>query len=228
MRYDDTISIARPPRRRKEEGKIMELIWDFDGTLFNSYPAMVSSWQEAMREEGHDVPIEDIHARMKTTLRDAIDYYKASLGVSDAAEQRYKAILREKGLECIRPFDGVREICAQVVANGGHNHLCTHRGMEAKAFMEHWGIAQYFTHYVTADDGLPRKPAPDMVRKVLALTGKPKEEHLMLGDRELDILSAHGAGIKACLYTEGKHNVHTEAEYIVEEYADFWSKIKGE
>ena len=93
--------------------------------------------------------------------------------------------------------------------------------------MDEWGISQYFDVYVTADDGLPRKPAPDMVRKVLDATGKPAADFMMMGDRELDILAAQGAGVKGCLFTCGKEDVETAAEYKIKTYKEFFD-IMGE
>lgn len=74
---------------------------------------------------------------------------------------------------------------------------------------------QYFEVYVTDEDGLPRKPAPDMVRRILDVTGRPAKNFLMIGDRELDILAAQAAGVRGCLFTEKRENAVTAAEYTV-------------
>ena len=106
--------------------------------------------------------------------------------------------------------------------------MCTHRGMGAKNYMDAWGLSPYFDVYVTADDGLPRKPAPDMVQRVLDKTGLPASDFMMMGDRELDILAAHAAGVKGCLFTNGKENIQTEAEYKIREFTEFIDLIKEE
>ena len=203
----------------------MDLIWDFDGTLFDTYPLMAASLQQAMREEGHEVPLSDIRARMAVTLGYALDCYREIYGITDKTVERYKELMQNAGVEAAAPFEGVAEICKWVCENGGRNHLCTHRGMSAKNYMDQWGISQYFDVYVTADDKLPRKPAPDMVKKVLEKTGKSNYEFIMMGDRELDILAAQGAGVKGCLFTNGKENVETVAEYKINEFLEFFDKV---
>ena len=193
----------------------MELIWDFDGTLFDTYPLMADSLRRAMLEEGHDVPVQDIRVRMAVTLGDAVAHYKRTLGITEATMERYRRIMYGQGWRAARPFAGAEDVCARVCREGGHNHLCTHRGVTARQYMEAWGLDRYFAVYVTDEDGLPRKPAPDMVRRVLEKTGRPANEFLMVGDRELDIRAAQAAGVRGCLFTQGRENVETAAEYKV-------------
>lgn len=54
----------------------MELIWDFDGTLFDTYPLMAQSLRQALLDEGRDVPLERIRALMNVTLGHALEQLK--------------------------------------------------------------------------------------------------------------------------------------------------------
>ena len=204
----------------------MELIWDFDGTLFDTYPLMADSLRRAMLEEGHDVPVQDIRARMAVTLSDAVAHYKSTLGITEDTMERYRHVMYAQGWRAARPFAGAEDVCARVCREGGHNHLCTHRGVTARTYMEAWGLDRYFSVYVTDEDGLPRKPAPDMVRRVLETTGRPAQEFWMIGDRELDILAAQAAGVRGCLFTQGRENVVTAAEYQVSRLEDLFEIMK--
>ena len=204
----------------------MELIWDFDGTLFDTYPLMADSLRRAMLEEGHDVPVQDIRARMAVTLSDAVAHYKSTLGITEDTMERYRHVMYAQGWRAARPFAGAEDVCARVCREGGHNHLCTHRGVTARKYMEAWGLDRYFSVYVTDEDGLPRKPAPDMVRRVLETTGRPAQEFWMMGDRELDILAAQAAGVRGCLFTQGRENVVTAAEYQVSRLEDLFEIMK--
>lgn len=206
---------------------MLHLIWDFDGTLFDTYPLMAASLQQAMREEGHEVELSDIRARMAVTLGYALKCYEEMYGITDATVARYKELMQNAGTDAAAPFEGAADICRWVCEQGGRNHLCTHRGMGAKNYMDAWGLSQYFDVYVTADDKLPRKPEPDMVQRVLEKTGLEAESFIMMGDRELDILAAHGAGVRGCLFTNGKENVESEAEYKIKKFDEFLDKIKG-
>ena len=52
----------------------------------------------------------------------------------------------------------------------------------------------------------------------------------MIGDRELDILAAHRAGIRACWFAGGEpiESVSTEAEYKIQYLKDFFNVVKEE
>lgn len=77
----------------------MELIWDFDGTLFDTYPLMAQSLRQALLDEGRDVPLEHIRALMNVTLGHALEQLK----VSQRALERYKENLHKAGPLGVQP-----------------------------------------------------------------------------------------------------------------------------
>lgn len=204
----------------------MELIWDFDGTLFDTYPLMAQSLRQALLDERRDVPLEHIRALMNVTLGHALEQLK----VSQRALERYKENLHKAGPLGVQPFPGARELCERIVAEGGHNHLCTHRGSSARWYMDAQGLSDCFTTWVTEENGFPRKPAPDGVNYILSQSKPNKRHFMMIGDRELDILAAHRAGIRACRFAGGEpiESVSTEAEYKIQYLKDFFNVVKEE
>ncbi len=54
---------------------IENLIWDFDGSLFNTYPAMVRLFRKALAIHGYDASEDEILSLMKETLGKAVDFY---------------------------------------------------------------------------------------------------------------------------------------------------------
>ena len=66
----------------------MELIWDFDGTLFDTYPLMAQSLRQALLDEGRDVPLEHIRALMNVTLGHALEQLKVSQRALDCGRGR--------------------------------------------------------------------------------------------------------------------------------------------
>jgi phosphoglycolate phosphatase-like HAD superfamily hydrolase len=47
---------------------IRNIIWDADGTLFDTYPAIASSFQAAMADLGADVPLDRITSLAKKSV----------------------------------------------------------------------------------------------------------------------------------------------------------------
>ncbi len=184
---------------------------------------MARSLQRALADEGKHAPLWEIRAQMAVTLGHALDHYRARLGLTEETVARYHAYCRQEGPQAAAPFPHVKEICARVCAQGGHNHLCTHRGASAKALLDAHGLNPYFSRIVTAADGFARKPAPDSVLHIVRTSGADKRLFWMIGDRELDVKAAHNAGVRACLYTNGERGIATEAERVLPDFADFFA-----
>lgn len=55
---------------------IKHIIWDFDGTLFDTYPGMVYAFKKALEDSGIEAEAEEIHEKMKVSVSNAISYYK--------------------------------------------------------------------------------------------------------------------------------------------------------
>lgn len=199
----------------------MELIWDFDGTLFDTYPLMARTMRRVLQQQGIDEPQATIQRLMEVSMGHAVDHYKQKVGLDDAMLDRFLDYIAAAPLEQSPPFAHVEAICARVCRDGGHNHLCTHSSKRVKTMMDAFGMGKYFSIWVTGDDGFARKPAPDSVQHIIDRSGVDKAEFIMLGDRELDIGAAQNAGIRACLFTNGQTGIKTTADYVLHSFADF-------
>jgi phosphoglycolate phosphatase-like HAD superfamily hydrolase len=58
-------------------------------------------------------------------------------------------------------------------------------------------MAHLFTDIISHDDGYPHKPDPSAFLTLIERHQLPREETLAVGDREIDVLAAHAAGLKA-------------------------------
>lgn len=57
------------------------------------------------------------------------------------------------------------------------------------------GVAELVDAVVCADDGLPVKPAPDMVLHVCRTLGVPPSRAAMIGDAPADLIMGRAAGV---------------------------------
>ncbi|WP_195266939.1 HAD family hydrolase [Eubacterium sp. 1001713B170207_170306_E7] len=64
-------------------------------------------------------------------------------------------------------------------------------------------IDRYFDIVVTADDVEKPKPNPECIRKILKASAIDKERAILIGDAELDCITARNAGIDICTVTYG-------------------------
>jgi HAD superfamily hydrolase (TIGR01549 family) len=189
-------------------------MWDFDGTLFDTYPVMGKAFQETLAEAGYVESLEDVMTKMKVSMGYAMEYYKGKYEIDEAFLDTYDKRRMALELEECVLFEGVKEICEAVCLQGGTNYLVTHRGSSAFGLMEAHGLMPFFEDFVTGESGFARKPSPEGIEYLLGKYKLPVRECLMIGDRELDVLAGKNAGVDACLFTMEK-DVISAADYVV-------------
>jgi phosphoglycolate phosphatase len=69
--------------------------------------------------------------------------------------------------------------------------------------IERLGLAKYFKMVIGADYGLPLKPAPDSIRKIMAEFGVLKDKTVIVGDGTTDVRAGKAAGVITCSVTYG-------------------------
>ena len=138
--------------------------WDFDGTLFDTYPRIVRAFLRGLEEYGIHADAKDALRRMKITLGTAADHYAAASGIEgltgDMIVEAYRRHSEEEDPSGIRLYPGAQEALRRVIRGGGANYLYTHRGPTAWPAIERAGITDLFSGGVTALDGVPSKPDP--------------------------------------------------------------------
>ena len=95
-----------------------------------------------------------------------------------------------------------------IAASGRRNHICSNRRIASSAaYLERDGLLPYFDVIAGPDmeGGIPAKPQPDLVIRILKEHGTEPCRLLMIGDRELDLLAGHGAGSDACFFDPDRY-----------------------
>lgn len=181
--------------------RYLNYIWDFDGTLFDSYPHTCEVFWQVMGEEG----IQEGHTADEIMSYLLLSFAEAKkfVGMSDKAYERFFERVHYIG-ECeilpkVVPFEDCENVLRSVVEAGGRNFLYTHRGATAKYFLDLYGYSKYFTDMVMAEEGFLPKPAPDALNALIERNELRRADSVMIGDREIDGLAGHNAGIAGAL-----------------------------
>ena len=193
---------------------IRNIIWDVDGTLFDTYPAFAKSFRQAVNDLGKDVPLDWITAAAKISMDYCITALAERCQVTpeDIAE-RFSVHYARIGPQDQPPFDHVREICQFIQKNGGKNLIVTHRhagGLEK--LLDAFNMRDFFACWITADDDFPRKPDPAAFIHSLSTHQLDPAQTMAVGDRAIDILAGQGAGLIACLFGNESHESKPELE----------------
>ena len=202
---------------------VRHAFWDFDGTLLDSYPAMVRAFLASAAEFGIAITPERTLALMKDTLWHCCQVVGAENGV--APQELVTAFRRHEKDELLHglpPMPGIPEALTALHDVGVKHYVATHRDMVSRDLLEKAGLLPCFSGFVTEEDKLPRKPAPDMLLHLMAKHDLSPAECVMIGDRPLDTESGMAAGVLSVLidpedrFPEGKCDlrVHTARELI--------------
>ncbi|MBO6052406.1 MAG: HAD-IA family hydrolase [Clostridia bacterium] len=187
--------------------KYQNYLWDFDGTIVDSYPHTMRCCWDAIVEEGLDRALtwEAVYRQLLVSFADMKRY----TGMSDEAYARFIERAHRTGEEEIPPkavpFPDTEAVLSAVVEKGGRNFLYTHRNHTAADYLGSFGLMKYFADAVMSEEGFPPKPAPDAVLALIARNGLDPAQCVMVGDREIDGMSGKNAGIAGALVNYPPH-----------------------
>ncbi|MGE7902246.1 HAD hydrolase-like protein, partial [Bacillus paramycoides] len=77
----------------------MNILWDFDGTLFNTYPAYTEMLSLVL---GEAVDKKEIYEKLKVSYSHAINYYN----ISSEQKEKIKRLKKELSPKDMKPFHG--------------------------------------------------------------------------------------------------------------------------
>ena len=196
---------------------ICNFIWDFDGTLFDTYPVIIENLRRALNEFGYDCDPVEAMSLMLDTIPTALRHYADKFSIDreslTAAYGNYKneaaALLRAE------PFAGVREVLDHIRATGRHSYIFTHRKQEETlAYLKKYELDGYFRDIIGPDfPHFAWKPAPDAVLYLMEKYQMDPAETVMIGDRDCDLGSGRNAGI---------HTAHMICATVQETLACDW------
>lgn len=189
-------------------------IWDFDGMLFDSYPHITSAFLKALGEFGKDADYDEAKALLEITFAHAFEHYN----VSEEEKAVFRKYEHDYNLRPIAvPFENTYRVLEALFNSGKKHFLYTHRGfMTSQHYLEEYGMKKFFTAFVDSSMNFPSKPAPDAVNFICDTYGLDRSETVMIGDREIDVLSGKNAGTYGCLFTK-KENVESAADFVVKD-----------
>jgi phosphoglycolate phosphatase len=183
------------------------IVFDWDGTLFDSAAVITDCIIEAARDMDLRVPDRatashviglGLHDSLRHALPDlAPERYPDFLA-------RYRRLFLDKE-DSLTLFAGIAELLEELKDRGHHLAVATgkpRRGLDKALASSRVGRLFIATR---CGDECHSKPHPAMLLELMAEMGRPAAELLMIGDTSHDLQMAKNAGVDAIAVTYGAH-----------------------
>ncbi len=180
------------------------VVFDFDGTLADSYAAIAAS-VNAVRAGYGLPPLPEAEVRGHVGRGPGYLLNHTVPGADPAeAEARYRAHHPSVMRDGTRLLPGAAEAVAAVKRLGLLAAVCSNKpGPFTRELLEHLGLAPHFDAVLGPEDVARPKPAPDMLLAALGRLGVRAGEALYVGDMTVDVETARAAGVAVWVVTTG-------------------------
>ena len=192
-------------------------IWDLDGTLLDSYEAILSGIEETFAQ--FSIPYDKEQVRefiLKFSVQDLLVQVaeERKLDVEMLNQVRAQS-LAEKNAQVVL-MSGARDVLAWAEESGIQQFVYTHKGDNARTILRDLGLESYFTEILTSQSGFVRKPSPEAANYLLGKYQLDSEKTYYIGDRTLDVEFAQNSGIQSINFLEstyeGNHRIQGLAD----------------
>ena len=173
-------------------------IWDLDGTLLDSYEAILSGIEETYAQFSIPFDKEKVRAFiLKYSVQNLLVQVAEERGLDvDKLNQVRAQSLAEKNAQVIL-MPGAREILAWANQQGIQQFVYTHKGDNTLTILRDLGLDVYFTEILTSQSGFARKPSPEAATYLISKYHLKPDRTFYIGDRTLDIEFALNSGIQS-------------------------------
>ena len=190
-------------------------IWDLDGTLLDSYEAILAGIEETYRQFSIPYNKEEVRTFiLKYSVQDLLEQVAEERGLDPVKLNQVRAqSLAEKNAQVVL-MPGAREILAWADQQGIEQFVYTHKGDNAFTILENLGLAHYFTEILTNQSGFSRKPSPEAAIYLLDKYELDPQRTYYIGDRTLDIEFAQNSGIQSINFLASPVPCNQQIEHL--------------
>jgi len=209
-------------------------VFDVDGTLVDTNHLHVTTWWEAFRQAGHQVPMHAVHRAIGLGSEDLVAHL---LGDDRDKDQDAELSAAHKALygqyfDRLPPLQDAGRLLRRLAQEGWRVVLATSAGgAELSALRRAISADDAIMATASADDVEEGKPAPEPVEHALELAGVPAERAVFVGDTVWDMRAGSRAGVRcvgvlcggiprADLEEAGAQAIYDDPAHLLAELAD--------
>jgi 2-phosphoglycolate phosphatase len=180
------------------------VLFDFDGTLIDSFPAIAASVNHVRALRGlAPLSVAEVTRHVGRgawhLLRHTVERGELEANVA-AYREHHPSVLRD----LTRLLPGAREALDALKARGVRLGVCSNKPVDfSRRLVEYLGVAAHFDVVLGPEDVARPKPAPDMLLEAMRRLGCRPEEVLYVGDMTVDVETARAAGVTVWVVATG-------------------------
>ena len=192
-------------------------IWDLDGTLLDSYEAILAGIEETYRQFSLPYNQKEVRAFiLKYSVQDLLEQVAKERGLDVGLLNQVRSqSLAEKNAQVVL-MPGAREVLAWADKQGIQQFVYTHKGDNAFTILRDLGLDSYFTEILTSQSGFARKPNPEAATYLINKYHLNSDRTYYIGDRTLDIEFAQNSGIQSINFLESPAVCNRQISHLEE------------
>ena len=195
------------------------VIFDLDGTLLDTVADLAGATNQALARCGY--PTHPVEAYYQFVGNGINKLFARALPAEHSTEEevmRIRALFvpyyNEHNADCSRPYPGVVELLVALQKRGVKLAVASNKYHEATLkLVRHFFPDIRFASIYGQREGVPIKPAPDVVYDILRDTGVAPEQVLYVGDSGVDMLTASNAGVESVGVSWGFRSIEELREH---------------
>ena len=175
--------------------KISTVLFDFDGTVFDTVEGITKSVQYALRKHSMDAELEALRCFAGPPL---VDKFMEVYGVTREEGEQLVTDFRERyvpiGVYESQPFPGIGELLDALRRAGKKVGLATSKPQQmAELLLERSGLKGCFDAIIGSGSGINNDAKWQIVLRAMETCGTVREESVLVGDTKYDV-----EGTKKC------------------------------
>lgn len=202
--------------------KYKYILFDWDGTLAKTLDVWLFAYKEVASSLNIDLS--------KYSDREVVEiffgkqgegYKKFGIENIDEVYEKVKSIVDIK-VQNVESYNSVGTVLEELRNRGVKMalHTTSNRNLLYPA-ITNLDFEKYFEIILTKDDVVNPKPNPEVIEKELESLGATKEECLIVGDSDKDIITGKNSGVDTCLYYPNENEKFYRKEFLEKDNPDY-------
>ncbi|WP_025782913.1 HAD family hydrolase [Sporosarcina sp. D27] len=196
------------------------IIFDVDGTLINTEDAVLGSLQKLLKTDyNKDIDRSELSFVLGIPGSDSLP--KLGIDNIDKANDRWNFFMKDY-YQSIHVYNEINFLLDTLKKKGLNQGIVTSKTkQELKDDFEPFGLMEYLSHIVCADDTKKHKPNPEPIIEFLKISKAESSSSIYIGDTIYDFECARDAGVDFGLALWGcKNHESIPAKYKFEKPSD--------